>query len=64
MTAMTQDALAENQDLATLFQNSPPLGRIGQPSELKGAAAFLLSDAASYLTGSDLPITGGVHVGI
>lgn len=61
MTAMTQNAVAEN---AAFFHDDPPLGRMGQPNELKGAVAYLLSDAASYVTGSDLPITGGVHVGI
>jgi 3-oxoacyl-[acyl-carrier protein] reductase len=36
-----------------------PLQRVGQPDDIAGAVAFLLSDEASYITGSDLVIDGG-----
>jgi len=36
-----------------------PMGRGGQPDELAEAIAFLLSDAASYITGVALPVDGG-----
>ncbi len=36
-----------------------PLGRIGQAPEIAGAAAFLLSDAASFITGQNLAVDGG-----
>jgi len=36
-----------------------PLGRIGSSSELAGPVLFLLSDAASYITGADLAVDGG-----
>jgi 3-oxoacyl-[acyl-carrier protein] reductase len=36
-----------------------PLGRIGRPEELAAVAAFLCSDAASYVTGVSLDVDGG-----
>nr|WP_295924533.1 SDR family oxidoreductase [uncultured Dyadobacter sp.] len=44
--------------VARLAQKSP-MGRIGQASEIAGSVAFLLSDAASYITGQDLAVDGG-----
>ncbi|MEV5380218.1 SDR family oxidoreductase [Streptomyces nondiastaticus] len=40
-----------------------PLGRYGTPQEFGKTAAFLLSPAASYLTGVMLPVDGGAHHG-
>jgi NAD(P)-dependent dehydrogenase (short-subunit alcohol dehydrogenase family) len=36
-----------------------PLGRLGQPAEIANATAFLVSDAASYITGTTLQADGG-----
>jgi NAD(P)-dependent dehydrogenase (short-subunit alcohol dehydrogenase family) len=39
-----------------------PLGRIGQPEDLAGAAVFLCSDDASWLTGASIVTDGGLSV--
>ena len=41
------------------FGTDTPLGRPGQPSELAGAYVYLASEAASYVSGAVLPVTGG-----
>jgi len=48
-------AAARSGNLASI-----PLGRYGKPSEFGRVAAFLLSPAASYLTGVMLPVDGGI----
>ena len=36
-----------------------PLNRIGEPGEIAEAVLFLMSDAASYITGANIPVSGG-----
>jgi NAD(P)-dependent dehydrogenase (short-subunit alcohol dehydrogenase family) len=58
-TPMLQMAL----DIAEVrggFEQAAPLGRIGQPSEIADAVAFLMSPKASFITGAHLVVDGGV----
>lgn len=42
-----------------LIKSRTPMGRMGVPQELASALVFLVSDAASYVTGITLPVDGG-----
>lgn len=58
-TPMLMGALVGNEPLRRVVEASHPIGRIGEPAEIAEAAAFLLSDAASFITGACLMIDGG-----
>lgn len=42
-----------------VLDSPPALGRLGQPAEIASAVAFLLTNAAGYITGSTIPVEGG-----
>lgn len=46
-------------DFVERLAKKSPMGRVGQSPEIAGAVAFLLSDAASYITGQNLHVDGG-----
>ena len=48
------------EKLMEAFTRSIPLGRIGQPDDLPGAIVFFASDAAGFITGQVLSVSGGL----
>jgi acetoacetyl-CoA reductase len=40
-----------------------PVGRFAEPSEIARAVSFLADENSSYITGTDLSVNGGYHIG-
>lgn len=48
-------------DMRKWIESVTPLQRVGKVEEIGSVVAFLSSDAASYVTGETLHVTGGLH---
>ena len=58
MTQLTQQ-LRDDKNWNDAYKSKPALKRWAHPNELVGGILYLLSDASSYVTGSNLRIDGG-----
>ena len=58
------EMMAEKQGISpdefrSKWEEEIPMGRLGEPREFAALAAFLVSDRASYITGTSIPVDGG-----
>jgi 3-oxoacyl-[acyl-carrier protein] reductase len=56
--------MAENQGISASefsgrWEAEIPMGRLGEPREFAAMAAFLVSERASYITGTSIQVDGG-----
>ena len=60
-TPLTESVLTNPERLEKILARTP-MNRVGQPEEVAGLAAFLAMDKASYITGQDIMVDGGMSV--
>jgi acetoacetyl-CoA reductase len=58
----TDMVMAIREDVRQQIVSQIPAGRLAMPEEVADAVAFLASDKASYITGTNLSVNGGLHM--
>ena len=58
VTDRNREAL-KNREFADRLKAEIPAHRFGEPEECAALAAFLAGDEASYITGAEIPVSGG-----
>jgi NAD(P)-dependent dehydrogenase (short-subunit alcohol dehydrogenase family) len=62
-SAMSANALDSDPERKAKVISRTPMGKMGLPEDIGTAAAYLVSDAAKYITGVILPVDGGNSIG-
>ena len=63
-TDLVKESFARAPERRAMVERRCMLGRLGRPCDVGMAAAFLLSDAASYITAAELKVDGGTTVSL
>ena len=58
----SKNFLVKDQNLKNFYQHVAPLGRMGTPLEVAEAAAFLLGQKSSFITGQNIAVDGGISI--
>ena len=59
---LTDMVRAINPDILKQIVAQIPMGRLAEPEEIAGLVAYLVSDEAGYVTGTNISINGGLHM--
>jgi NAD(P)-dependent dehydrogenase (short-subunit alcohol dehydrogenase family) len=62
-TDMSEKALNGDTERKQKVMSRTPMGKLGEPADIGGAALFLASDNALFITGVILPVDGGNSIG-
>jgi NAD(P)-dependent dehydrogenase (short-subunit alcohol dehydrogenase family) len=52
-------SVQQDEEFVGQLRKKNPLGRIGEPDDLKGAFVYLASEASSFMTGQNIVLDGG-----
>ena len=58
----TEMVMAVREDVRQKIIDASPVGRLGQPAEIAELVAFIASEAAAFMTGSNVAMNGGQHM--
>jgi 2-hydroxycyclohexanecarboxyl-CoA dehydrogenase len=61
-TPLLQEVAAERPNVIEALKRGIPIGRLGQPSDISAAVAFICSERAGYITGQVLSVNGGLNM--
>ena len=53
------ERMQADPNLEATFLHGIPIGRLGQPDDIKGLAIFMASEASAWITGALIPMDGG-----